>query len=38
MHNNFCANEAQKLNVKLELDESYLGGKRKGNHGIGANI
>jgi transposase len=33
----FCQNEATKLNGKLELDESYFGGKRKGNRGRGAN-
>jgi transposase len=32
----FCASEAQKLNVELELDEIYFGGKRKGNRGRGA--
>ena len=30
-------NEAKKLNGELELDESYFGGKRKGNRGRGAN-
>src|SRR3989344_169058 len=35
--NNFCANEAQKLNGELELDESYFGGKRKENRERGAN-
>jgi transposase len=34
---NFCASEAQKLNGELEIDESYFGGKRKGNRGRGAN-
>ncbi len=34
---NFCAQQAQKLNGELELDESYFGGKRKGNRGRGAN-
>jgi transposase len=32
-----CNNQAQKLNGELELDESYFGGKRKGNRGRGAN-
>ena len=34
---NFCMLEARKLNGKLELDESYFGGKRKGKRGRGAN-
>jgi len=34
--NNFCASEAQELNGELEIDESYFGGKRKGNRGRGA--
>jgi transposase len=34
---NYCDNEARKLNGELELDESYFGGKRKGNRGRGAN-
>ena len=34
---NFCVNEEQKLKGKLELDESYFGGKRKGKRGRGAN-
>ena len=34
---NFCTNEAQKLNGEIEIDESYFGGKRKGNRGRGAN-
>ena len=33
---NYCNNEARKLNGELELDESYFGGKRKGNRGRGA--
>lgn len=33
----YCDNEAKKLNGKLEIDESYFGGKRKGNRGRGAN-
>ena len=32
----YCDNEAKELNGKLELDESYFGGKRKGNRGRGA--
>ena len=32
----YCNNEARKLNGELELDESYFGGKRKGNRGRGA--
>lgn len=32
----FCNTEATKLNGELELDESYFGGKRKGNRGRGA--
>lgn len=32
----YCDNQAEKLNGKLELDESYFGGKRKGNRGRGA--
>ncbi len=32
----YCNKEAQKLNGELELDESYFGGKRKGNRGRGA--
>ena len=32
----YCNQEARKLNVELELDESYFGGKRKGNRGRGA--
>jgi transposase len=34
---NYCDSQAKKLNGKLELDESYFGGKRKGNRGRGAN-
>ena len=34
---NFGANEERKLKGKLELDESYFGGKRKGKRGRGAN-
>jgi len=33
----YCNNEVKKLNGELELDESYFGGKRKGNRGRGAN-
>jgi transposase len=33
---NYCLSEAKKLNGELELDESYFGGKRKGNRGRGA--
>jgi transposase len=33
----YCDDEAKKLNGELELDESYFGGKRKGNRGRGAN-
>lgn len=33
----YCDKEAEKLNGELELDESYFGGKRKGNRGRGAN-
>jgi transposase len=33
----YCNAEAKKLNGELELDESYFGGKRKGNRGRGAN-
>jgi transposase len=33
----YCNNEARKLKGKIELDESYFGGKRKGNRGRGAN-
>ncbi|MBI2632523.1 hypothetical protein HYW75_05955 [Candidatus Pacearchaeota archaeon] len=33
----YCNQEAKKLNGELELDESYFGGKRKGNRGRGAN-
>ena len=32
----YCNQEAKKLNGELELDESYFGGKRKGNRGRGA--
>jgi len=32
----YCNKEAKKLNGKLEIDESYFGGKRKGNRGRGA--
>ena len=34
---NYQNNESKKLNGELELDESYFGGKRKGNRGRGAN-
>ena len=33
----YCNAEANKLNGELELDESYFGGRRKGNRGRGAN-
>ena len=33
---NYCNYEAIKLYGELELDESYFGGKRKGNRGRGA--
>src|SRR3989339_1720434 len=33
---NYCLLESKKLNGELELDESYFGGKRKGNRGRGA--
>ena len=33
----YCNKEANKLNGELELDESYFGGKRKGQRGRGAN-
>ena len=33
---NYCQLEARKLYGELELDESYFGGKRKGNRGRGA--
>ena len=33
----YCNAEAKRLNGELELDESYFGGKRKGNRGRGAN-
>ena len=32
----YCNQEAKKLNGELELDESYFGGKRKGQRGRGA--
>ena len=32
----YCNKEAKKLNGELELDETYFGGKRKGNRGRGA--
>src|SRR3989344_3868159 len=32
----YCNNEANKLNGEIEIDESYFGGKRKGNRGRGA--
>ena len=34
---NYCEQQSEKLNGELELDESYFGGKRKGNRGRGAN-
>ena len=33
----YCNQEARKLNGELEIDESYFGGRRKGNRGRGAN-
>ena len=33
---NYQNNECKKLNGELEIDESYFGGKRKGNRGRGA--
>jgi transposase len=33
----YCNLEAEKLNGELEIDESYFGGRRKGNRGRGAN-
>lgn len=33
----YCNEQAKKLNGELELDESYFGGKRKGQRGRGAN-
>jgi transposase len=35
--NVYLEKEHKKLNGKLEIDESYFGGKRKGNRGRGAN-
>src|SRR3989344_5626812 len=32
----YCNQEAKKLNGELELDETYFGGRRKGNRGRGA--
>ena len=32
----YCNTEAKKLNGKIEIDESYFGGKRKGQRGRGA--
>ena len=32
----YCNKEAEKLNGELEIDESYFGGKRKGQRGRGA--
>ena len=32
----YCNQEARKLNGELELDETYFGGRRKGNRGRGA--
>ena len=32
----YCNKEANKLNGEVEIDESYFGGKRKGNRGRGA--
>ena len=34
---NYCNKEAKKLNGEIEIDESYFGGKRKGQRGRGAN-
>ena len=36
MYKLLCSEEARKLNGELELDESYFGGKRKGQRGRGA--
>ena len=33
----YCNKEASKLNGEVEIDETYLGGKRKGKRGRGAN-
>ena len=33
----YCNQEAKKLNGEIEIDESYFGGKRKGQRGRGAN-
>jgi transposase len=33
----YCNKEAKKLNGEVEIDESYFGGKRKGQRGRGAN-
>ena len=33
----YCNKEAERLNGELEIDESYFGGKRKGQRGRGAN-
>ena len=33
----YCNNEAKRLSGELELDESYFGGKRKGQRGRGSN-
>ena len=33
----YCNQEERKLNGELEIDESYFGGRRKGNRGRGAN-
>ena len=33
----YCNVQAKKLNGEIEMDESYFGGKRKGNRGRGAN-
>jgi len=33
---NYLQKEFRKMNGKLELDESYFGGKRKGRRGRGA--
>ena len=34
---NYCINNIDKSKGEFELDESYFGGKRKGNRGRGAN-
>lgn len=34
---NYCLQEGRQLRGEIEIDESYFGGKRKGNRGRGAN-